>query len=1158
MSEEVKFTNELNKQSVDFSIFHENYNVEALKELLFKNPEIINQKDEKSGWTLLYNAVVNNEFENVEYLLKSGADPNIPNIYGETPLYQAVDIGNHSIINLLLEQGANPNLQQQDGDTPLHIAAAKGDTKIVRLLFAFKADPSLSTFEHNKTAYDYAKERNQVKAAEILKQKMELMGCFDSSNQNNNLNTSSKQSSEQINNQLLGNNIINLGPGVNTMEFSLRPQNYFQKPTNLMSNNSINNNNANNNITNNTGNNVKFESSVSNNLLSNINSGNPNPLQKLKPETTDEDSNPGNKTFCHNNLNLSTLGNDAKNLNNSYMIDDKKKDNNFLDQMSCFEEKLLKLKKEMEQHGSVTDKKGGSIKKQMADIPLGALYVTNYNKTEAPDTSHKKDLNTSNSNINNLNNSYMYRRYSGNNITNNVNQPSSTNVNSDNTNVSDEIVTGRKDKSKSPMISSTKDIHNYMNVQGQNINTGNPDISNNILSPIRPINSINNNNNQQKLYNQNDSMVNDYNYQQQQQQMQNNMMNNSYMMNNNNYYNDFNNDFESNNRVNHSFIDPGIDERAFGLNSNCYNQNNNNNFYMNNLNNNKQFPYNQQSPNNNNNINSNNQNNSMFINNSSRQNPYQNSKNNMNNNMINNSYYGQNYMNPMNNPNNNNYNNNNYNNVNYNNNNNVNYNQGNNNYNYNTNYNPVNSNVNKNTNYYMNNNQQQQQQQPLPQQKQINNNNIINTNTNTNVNSSMSSMTNFNNNSRLQNYHQHSNSRQMNKINNNVSSNSMLSQQLYTNTRVGGIREEDTIGAEMSRITVKNNNTLQESTLEFPLQNTTPYNKFSQDNISNYDDPISAQKSNTIIMTIKPNYQRNNSFTLKPKLKFSEPFYDDSQDLARFCSEKNDLELTRQPNNVKSTPQKEKEKENVIYKEEIEEEQTYNNNFFSQTSKSIREDLKKKNTEIQESVISQITYKAKATEVDEQKEKDDYSKHPNQKEIYEFLCGISLAKYTKDLISNGFDDLSLMIEQMSKNSKDPITDQNIADIGIKLPGHRARILVKLEELAKNFDFELPVGLYYNLSQEFAVSTEAMYDPHVKYIENWLAQLKMTNFLSNFLRAGYYCLELLLVQMASKNPINDSILEKDLKIDKVGYRVRILNKLKQGNFKTKSFLFLFLL
>ena len=37
-----------------------------------------------------------------------------------------------------------------------------------------------------------------------------------------------------------------------------------------------------------------------------------------------------------------------------------------------------------------------------------------------------------------------------------------------------------------------------------------------------------------------------------------------------------------------------------------------------------------------------------------------------------------------------------------------------------------------------------------------------------------------------------------------------------------------------------------------------------------------------------------------------------------------------------------------------------------------------------------------------------------------------------------------------------------------------------------------------------------------------------------------------------NPINEKIMEEEIKIDKIGYRVRIINKLKQGTYFTNQF------
>jgi hypothetical protein len=46
-------------------------------------------------------------------------------------------------------------------------------------------------------------------------------------------------------------------------------------------------------------------------------------------------------------------------------------------------------------------------------------------------------------------------------------------------------------------------------------------------------------------------------------------------------------------------------------------------------------------------------------------------------------------------------------------------------------------------------------------------------------------------------------------------------------------------------------------------------------------------------------------------------------------------------------------------------------------------------------------------------------------------------------IKNGFDDLSLLLEQMKTDNA--ITDDNLREIGISKPGHRAKILIRLEE-----------------------------------------------------------------------------------------------------------------
>jgi len=97
----------------DFFKKLENFTLENVANLIENNPQYLNLQDEKSCSTLLFRAVALGNYEIVEFLLNSNADPDKQNIYGETPLHQAVENGNYKIINVLLEKGANPNIQQQ-------------------------------------------------------------------------------------------------------------------------------------------------------------------------------------------------------------------------------------------------------------------------------------------------------------------------------------------------------------------------------------------------------------------------------------------------------------------------------------------------------------------------------------------------------------------------------------------------------------------------------------------------------------------------------------------------------------------------------------------------------------------------------------------------------------------------------------------------------------------------------------------------------------------------------------------------------------------------------------------------------------------------------------------------------------------------------------
>lgn len=76
----------------------------------------IDKACEPAGETALHNAVVNRKVENVQLLLKQGANPNCQNAFGATPLSLAAT---EEIADLLIEYGANPQTTNALNELPL-------------------------------------------------------------------------------------------------------------------------------------------------------------------------------------------------------------------------------------------------------------------------------------------------------------------------------------------------------------------------------------------------------------------------------------------------------------------------------------------------------------------------------------------------------------------------------------------------------------------------------------------------------------------------------------------------------------------------------------------------------------------------------------------------------------------------------------------------------------------------------------------------------------------------------------------------------------------------------------------------------------------------------------------------------------------------------
>ena len=59
---------------------------------------------------------------------------------------------------------------------------------------------------------------------------------------------------------------------------------------------------------------------------------------------------------------------------------------------------------------------------------------------------------------------------------------------------------------------------------------------------------------------------------------------------------------------------------------------------------------------------------------------------------------------------------------------------------------------------------------------------------------------------------------------------------------------------------------------------------------------------------------------------------------------------------------------------------------------------------------------------------------------------------------------------------------------------------------------------------------------------WLKDINLDMYFFNFVNNGYFSIDLLYIQMATKNPLTEEIIKNEISIDKLGYRIRIINKL----------------
>lgn len=110
---------------------------------------------------LIFNALYNNNYQDVIYILNNYVNPNCQNEYGYTPLMVACINGNIQIVDVLLMYDVNLNIRNNKGQSALMIAIYNGHVDIMMRLINNNINLDIID-NHNNKAVDYYNKSNNV------------------------------------------------------------------------------------------------------------------------------------------------------------------------------------------------------------------------------------------------------------------------------------------------------------------------------------------------------------------------------------------------------------------------------------------------------------------------------------------------------------------------------------------------------------------------------------------------------------------------------------------------------------------------------------------------------------------------------------------------------------------------------------------------------------------------------------------------------------------------------------------------------------------------------------------------------------------------------------------------------------------------------------
>lgn len=143
--------------------------IRAIEKLMLSNSNLATYQEPKYGSSLVHFAIRKRKCESLKKLLKFGADPDLKDVYGETPLFEAIYTAKsfnsdlRKCIVYLLENGADPNAENASEMEKAKDSILEKGTSLLMLASSRSYDVSKLLIEYGANI-DYKTKSNRTSA----------------------------------------------------------------------------------------------------------------------------------------------------------------------------------------------------------------------------------------------------------------------------------------------------------------------------------------------------------------------------------------------------------------------------------------------------------------------------------------------------------------------------------------------------------------------------------------------------------------------------------------------------------------------------------------------------------------------------------------------------------------------------------------------------------------------------------------------------------------------------------------------------------------------------------------------------------------------------------------------------------------------------------